>query len=139
MILTDNNPIQGYCVSEDCVRPKSNFRSGYCEACYLREYRNSPKGRRIYKNQWLQKLYGISIEDFEAMLIGQDYQCAICSTEIELFGNKTNVDHCHKTGKVRGLLCSSCNSLLALSKESEEILVNAINYLKDRKEGYLYQ
>lgn len=101
-----------------------------CNSCYLRQRRNTPEGKRRYKNQWLQKLYGITIEDFEEMLIAQNYQCAICDSEISLFSNKTNVDHCHKTGRVRGLLCSGCNSLLALAKDSKDILLNAINYLK---------
>lgn len=116
------------CTLEDCTRETES--RGLCNACKLRIYRNSETGKRRYKNQWLQKVYGITIEDFEAMLENQNYCCAICDKEINLYGNKTNVDHCHRTGIVRGLLCSSCNSLLALAKESEEILVSAINYLR---------
>lgn len=116
-----------------CVNGCNRYKQGnfeVCNACYLRERRNTPEGKRKYKDSWLQKLYGITIEDFEDMLIAQEYKCGICDSEISLFGNKTNVDHCHATDRVRGLLCSSCNTLIALAKDSEKILLNAISYLK---------
>lgn len=116
------------CGSEGCTNQRSS-RLGLCSACYQVQYRASETGKRVYKNQWLQKLYGITIEDFEAMLEIQNHQCAICNKDISLYGNKTNVDHCHRTGIVRGLLCSSCNSLIALAKESKEILLSAVSYL----------
>jgi len=116
-----------YC-ENNCGRRKNHYKN-LCDACYLRQVRNTPEGKTRYKDQWLRKLYGITINDFEEMLIAQNYTCAICETEISLLGNKTNVDHCHKTGKVRGLLCSGCNTLLALAKDSKDILLNALNYL----------
>lgn len=114
--------------SNGCGRSKEQYKY-LCNACYLRERRNTPEGKRRYKDQWLKKLYGITIDDFEEMLVAQNYKCAICESEISLFGNKTNVDHCHNTGKVRGLLCSGCNTLLALAKESKDVLLSALNYL----------
>ena len=63
-------------------------------------------------------------EDFEIMSNLQNNNCAICGEEVKL-----HVDHCHKTGKIRGLLCRNCNTSLGKFKDSPEILQNAITYL----------
>lgn len=55
-------------------------------------------------------------------------RCKI-SKSLEEFHKKLSVDHCHKTGKVRGLLCSNCNTAIGLLKEDINVLKNAINYL----------
>jgi len=61
----------------------------------------------------------------------QNYKCAICLTENPGGKGKFYIDHCHTTGKNRGLLCSCCNILLGQAKESKETLMNAIKYLED--------
>lgn len=87
----------------------------------------------IAENRY-QKEYGISVKDVENMLKEQDYLCAICNTEGFAMSDKVyntlNVDHDHKTGKVRGMLCHNCNRALGLLQDSTEILQKAINYLK---------
>jgi len=66
----------------------------------------------------------------------ENYSCMICGiTESEL-GRKLDVDHCHETGKVRGVLCNSCNSVLGHARDNVEILQAAINYLKEYSGGY---
>jgi len=86
------------------------------------------------KNSKLLKEYGINLEDFNKMLIKQNHKCKICGKEEtkELKGTKwkLSVDHCHKTGKVRGLLCAKCNIGLAKFEEEEYQFLNAIKYLK---------
>lgn len=52
----------------------------------------------------LRKLYGITLEQYQELLAKQDGRCAICKRDRPL-----SVDHCHTTGRIRGLLCSSCN------------------------------
>jgi hypothetical protein len=76
-------------------------------------------------------LYGLTVEQYDAMLIEQNYVCAICnkseksSTKGVLF-----IDHDHKTGKVRGLLCDTCNRGLGYFYDNKLFLHNAIEYLK---------
>ena len=74
------------------------------------------------------KKYGIDVAHYEALLISQDRCCAICR------GQNTNkkalaVDHCHKTGKVRGLLCNSCNRGIGMLGDSSWRLRLAAEYL----------
>jgi hypothetical protein len=76
-------------------------------------------------------LYGLTVEQYDAMLIEQNYVCAICnkseksSTKGVLF-----IDHDHKTGKVRGLLCDTCNRGLGYFYDNKSLLRNAVEYLK---------
>ena len=85
------------------------------------------------RNKQLKKRYNITIDDYDRMLQEQKGVCAIChkpETSENQYGIKRLcVDHCHKSGKVRGLLCFSCNSMLGFSKDSYVILVNAVYYL----------
>ena len=72
-------------------------------------------------------MYGLSIEDYNKMLLLQKNKCAICQSE---FIKTPHVDHCHDTGKVRGLLCKVCNvSLGGFNKP--QILKSAIEYLEE--------
>jgi hypothetical protein len=76
------------------------------------------------------KAYGLTMDRFNAMLEDQNYACAICGaqkTENRKFFPV--VDHCHKTKKVRGLLCSGCNLGLGKFKDDSRLLLRAIHYL----------
>jgi hypothetical protein len=71
--------------------------------------------------------YGITSDDYAKMFVKQNGVCAICGKKPDL---KLHVDHCHKTKKVRGLLCGNCNRGLGLFKDEVESLEKAIQYLK---------
>lgn len=77
----------------------------------------------------LKKKYNISLEDYYKILDEQNNVCAICKKYNENSKHMLAVDHCHKTGKVRGLLCSHCNTGLGQFKDDTELLQLAINYL----------
>lgn len=87
------------------------------------------------KDRYLQRLYGITLEQYRQMLNNQNGVCAICNqpeTTINKRGNCVQylaVDHNHQTGKVRGLLCRKCNRILGDAKENIEIFNSATNYL----------
>jgi len=86
---------------------------------------------RKYKAH-IKKTYGITFEVYTEMFDSQKGCCKICTSRIS--NSRTGrlfVDHCHKTGTVRGLLCSSCNHGLGLFKDSPTLLKKAIAYLEE--------
>lgn len=82
----------------------------------------------------LKRHYGMSAEEYHLMLERQDHRCAICGNEEKsvIRGRKIrlSVDHCHTTGKIRGMLCSACNRALGGFQDDPEILKRAIKYLR---------
>ena len=85
------------------------------------------------KNSKLKKAYGITLDQYNEMLSKQDGKCMICLSDNNGFYNKKPkafaVDHCHTTGKIRGLLCGDCNTGIGLLKDNIDLLNNAIKYL----------
>jgi len=79
-------------------------------------------------NRTLKK-YQMNDRDYEDMFKLQDFMCAICKKGNNQI-HKFCVDHCHKTGQIRGILCSTCNKAIGLLRDSEESLLRAIEYLK---------
>ena len=75
------------------------------------------------------KNFNISPEAFERMREAQGGKCAICDRLEVDCGRKLAIDHCHRTGKVRGLLCGPCNLGLGCFKDSAETLTQAMSYL----------
>ena len=94
------------------------------------------KGRKEKNREtYYKRRYGITLVEYNQLLTMQNNTCAICKileTEIK-HGRNTYfaVDHCHKTGKVRGLLCYKCNSTLGFVNDDIECLKNAIKYLEN--------
>ena len=91
---------------------------------------------RLQRN--LKYNYGLSLEDYEKMLFLQGYACAICRTkDWRGRGKRPCVDHDHKTGKVRGLLCSNCNTGLGMFNDNYDVLKQALAYIARVKPIYL--
>jgi len=83
------------------------------------------------REQVVKRLYGLNVEEFLALLVHQDGGCAICEKPLDTDDHKgIHVDHDHATGKVRGLLCSSCNTGLGLLKDNAAVVKRALAYLK---------
>lgn len=93
--------------------------------------------KRLTKSGWsrqyrLKTRFGISLEEYDSMFQEQKGSCAICGTSLNESGRKNfSVDHCHSTGKVRGLLCHKCNSGIGFLNDDVNLLEKAISYLKD--------
>jgi predicted RNA-binding Zn-ribbon protein involved in translation (DUF1610 family) len=82
-------------------------------------------------NKRYKERYGITLDEYNQMLINQDKKCLICGVdENNARDKKLVVDHNHSTGAIRGLLCHSCNCGLGYFKDKEELLNKAINYLR---------
>jgi hypothetical protein len=102
--------------------------------------RNSVGRRRRSKAQDLKKLYGMTLDDYDIMLEDQAGVCAICGREeraksaIDDATKDLAVDHNHTTGKIRGLLCSSCNRGLGYFGDDINRLNAAINYMVAQEE-----
>lgn len=91
---------------------------------------NKEKFALIKKNSVLKSTYGITIDEYNVMFKLQKGSCAICKNSQVKNINYLCVDHSHKTNKIRGLLCHTCNRSLGLLKDDIKVLENAINYLK---------
>lgn len=76
--------------------------------------------------------YGITLEQFNAMFEAQGSKCAICSTTDNGVGRSFYVDHCHHSGRVRGILCHKCNSGLGAFRDDAQIVGKALEYLSGR-------
>ena len=86
------------------------------------------------RNGRLKSTYGITQDDYERMLSDQGRACAICgATHENRRGKILHVDHCHRTGKVRQLLCTACNTALGKMRDDTERLRSAIEYLERHK------
>lgn len=97
--------------------------------------RRSPERLNYKINKELQRKYGITPEDYENMMEYQDHSCKICNVFHEdaatTRGRRLVVDHCHTTGKVRGLLCVKCNAGIGMFNDKIDNLISAISYLKE--------
>lgn len=108
-----------------------------CKTCtdlYQKEYkeRNPELVRKTRNASYLLCKYGLTIEQYNAMLLAQNNKCAICNSEsTDNSQHKTMlVDHNHTTGKVRALICHPCNATIGYSKEDTERLIKCAEYLK---------
>lgn len=77
----------------------------------------------------LKAKYNLTKDERQAMIDSQNGCCAICQKPFES-SNKTHVDHCHTTGKVRNILCGNCNSGLGMFKDDPNLLTAAIQYVE---------
>lgn len=73
--------------------------------------------------------YGISFDEYKNILSSQNGGCAICETKSHVDGKKLFVDHCHDTGKIRGILCKKCNWGIGLLKDNASLVKKAYDYL----------
>lgn len=125
------------CIRCNLVKPLSQFRksshvnTGYlntCKSCLSISQRASV----------IVRLYGITINEYETLLQEQNNKCVVC--HIDLLNTKQCIDHDHTTGKVRGILCDSCNRGLGLLKDDPKILIRGARYIKAHlKQGELLE
>lgn len=111
----------------------SDGYKGECKQCRSQSYYQRSSQQR---NAALQRIYGITQEQFNQMLIRQGGVCAICQERETALNAKSgkikplSVDHNHITGEVRGLLCQNCNAIIGYSNENKESLRTAVGYLE---------
>ena len=83
-----------------------------------------------YRQHWyMQKMYGLSARAYMDLIEAQEGRCAICKCELN-FDGRTHIDHDHTTGKIRGILCGTCNQGLGCFRDNVELIQTAISYLE---------
>jgi len=119
----------------------------YCKPCWITRTTAYAKKHRAEANaarrirraaaggaKWsledqLASRYGISVQELESLTAQQQGRCALCG-DLPKFGKRLHVDHCHETGRVRGLLCLQCNAGLGQLRDDPALLRKAITYLE---------
>jgi hypothetical protein len=122
--------LQTYCKTCNSIKHKKHrdanpekYKTGIVR---VKKYNSKQEASRAYS---LSSKYGITIQDYEDMLLKQNYKCAICEKEF-ISRKKTYIDHCHSKGHVRGLLCQNCNIALGHIKDNITTLNSMIKYLQ---------
>lgn len=132
-----------HCINCNEVKPLEEFywkiknktKEAVCKKCSgerAKEWRDSNKHQ--IRNTAYKKKFGISLDEYEEKLEAQNYCCAICGEHESSFKLRFAVDHDHKTGKVRDLLCGQCNVAVGMVKENTDILTSMISYLMQHKD-----
>lgn len=115
-------------------------RFNTCKKCQykrLQEFRKDPAHKERFKeyrrNNSITQRYGISIETYNDLVNIQQNKCKICGNHPNKKGPIQNqslhIDHCHNTGKVRGLLCHLCNRAIGLFRERIDLIEKSLEYL----------
>lgn len=94
---------------------------GLCKRCYQRQYM-----RTYLRSYRVKRKYGLTKSGWQQLVQKQRGRCAICRKKPE---KRLHVDHCHRTKKVRGLLCQQCNIGVGFFRDSPSLLRSAIKYL----------
>lgn len=147
-------PSERQCTKCKLVKPIENFwkntaslygRLPKCNTCmgvYCYDYYRKDEERRqatIKKSTQSNRIrkYGVTSEEFESILISQNFCCAICNDLLNdsKFSLRGQLDHNHDTKKVRGILCGKCNTSIGNFKEDISILESAIAYLRKHNDN----
>jgi hypothetical protein len=121
--------VRSNCKACDLAYSRQRDRSNNAEYVLLRE---NPEAASLKQRNWtLFNKYGITIEGYDRLLAAQGGRCAICgSTETKSNARKHFcIDHDHKTGEIRGLLCMTCNSGIGGLNDDPSLVLAALAYL----------
>lgn len=128
-----NDGLQKHCKScsnKRVAQKRANNRE------YMRSYGKTQAAKDSSRKHRLKAKYGLKPEQFDNLLANQSYSCACCgSSNPGGRYNQWNVDHCHVTGEVRGLLCSACNIGIGCLGDNLQGIRNALYYLERHYNG----
>jgi hypothetical protein len=117
----------------DFIDRETEKRASWCKTCVrkgVKVYQGTATAKQKRRAYQLRKLYNMTIEQYDQILADQRGLCAICGTDKAGRGRLFYVDHDHVTGRVRGLVCNSCNRALGLFKDNLDILRSAVTYME---------
>jgi hypothetical protein len=110
-------------------RSRASGRHCNCKTCHNQQVRESRARQGGSRKYHLKRRYGLTPEEFEALLARQGSLCPIC-----LKRPAVHVDHDHRSGNVRGILCEMCNGGLGQFRDNAETIESAIRYLERHSE-----
>lgn len=123
------------------ARKQNYWKDPEANRLRVAEYKKFLKETDPYKlfitgrNSKLKKAYGIDVNQYQQMLESQNFKCAVCGKKhIESEKKRLVVDHCHKSNKIRALLCNNCNRALGLLQENLDTIDNLKNYILTHKQ-----
>jgi len=118
-------------------RCKNGLRPTCKDCCKKEQLRRgiTPKDKITMRKYHLKNKYNITLEDYNSLFVKQNGCCLICGKHQSELKYKLAVDHNHKTGEVRGLLCNHCNAGLGNFNDDKKLLLKASEYLEN--EGML--
>ena len=132
-----------------CGSEHDRHRCPSCKIKYDREWRarnldKKIKSQREYRERnpkcdrpaTLKRKYGITVSQWDELFLRQGLKCAICGSTCSTKCDKWHTDHCHTTGKVRGILCHNCNRGLGYLKDDPDLLSRGIDYLNNPPFNY---
>ena len=100
--------------------------------------RNNPnKVKEQALKSRLKRLYNMTLEEYNTLLISQNYSCKICGKSSEEENKALSVDHCHINGKVRGLLCDRCNKFIGAMNDDAALINRCVKYLIEEPTIYV--
>ena len=128
--------VRAYYLSRD--RKTENARSrawarANPEKVAAQKARNKHKRKAQARKSFLKCTYGLTEDQWSAMFEAQGRACGCCGSLTSRSKRPWHTDHCHASGKVRGILCQPCNSMLGMAKDDPEILARGIAYLRASK------
>lgn len=124
----EEKPITGFYRN----RSQPDGHSHYCKPCCNEVTRSHPKASEYARRTNLKRRYGITVEEFDALLEQQNGGCAVCGEmDHDELGRRLAVDHDHDTKRVRGLLCQRCNRAVGLLKDNPELALRMSRYLTE--------
>lgn len=108
---------------------RQHRRCKICSLAYDKDWKvnNPEKAKRIIQDASRKKLYGMSSEEYDALVLKQDGKCAICGRDAD----PLNIDHDHRTSKIRGGLCRTCNVGIGALGDCPEMLDRAARYIRE--------
>lgn len=103
-----------------------------------KKYNDSEKGQQARLDNRFRNVFGLSLNDYQNMLIAQNNVCAIChqaeTRTIKGKLSRLSVDHDHISGKIRSLLCNACNTALGFLEEDPVRIARMLEYIKIHSE-----
>jgi hypothetical protein len=109
------------------VEPSTGRRRKTCRRCRGRQSAHwrkrtgykAPGAAISTRKTKLKALYGLTVGEADALIAAG---CAVCGATVSVNGKRLSIDHCHTTGRVRGVLCHGCNLALGAMRESPELI-----------------
>jgi len=119
-------------------RSNTRYYQRECKACNKKRkqaWHKTELGKLSSANTKLKARFGVTLEQYKTLLVKQNHACLICGVKDTELEHRLAIDHCHTTGKIRGLLCKQCNLGLGNFRDNQVYLRQAITYLMETSNG----